>query len=96
MPTDTVAVMMPKSMTFEPGPGAPYTPVTEGANSAEPYVARGVQPSQALDFMVSGTGQMHGIQVQGAGDGGGSGWFGAGGRWRRGFGGLDAGVAASA
>ena len=57
MPTDTVAVMMPKSMTFKPGPGAPYTPVTE-ETTAQTYVARGVQPSQALDFMVSGTGQM--------------------------------------
>jgi hypothetical protein len=57
MPTDTIAVMMPKSMTFKPGPGAPYTPVTE-ETTAQTYVARGVQPSQALDFMVSGTGQM--------------------------------------
>jgi hypothetical protein len=57
MPTDTVAVMMPKSMTFKPGPGAPYAPVTE-ETTAQTYVARGVQPSQALDFMVSGTGQM--------------------------------------
>jgi hypothetical protein len=57
MPTDTVAIMMPKSMTFKPGPGAPYTPVTE-ETAAQTYVARSVQPSQALDFMVSGTGQM--------------------------------------
>jgi hypothetical protein len=57
MATDTIAVMMPKSMTFKPGPGAPYTPVTE-ETTAQTYVARGVQPSQALDFMVSGTGQM--------------------------------------
>jgi hypothetical protein len=57
MPTDTIAVMMPKSMAFKPGPGAPYTPVTE-ETTAQTYVARGVQPSQALDFMVSGTGQM--------------------------------------
>src|SRR5258707_9180364 len=57
MPTDTVAIMMPKSMTFKPGPSAPYTPVTE-ETTAQTYVARSVQPSQALDFMVSGTGQM--------------------------------------
>jgi len=44
-------------MTFKPGPGAPYTPVTE-ETTAQTYVARSVQPSQALDFMVSGTGQM--------------------------------------
>jgi hypothetical protein len=57
MPTDTVAIMMPKSMAFKPGPSAPYTPVTE-ETTAQTYVARNAQPSQALDFMVSGTGQM--------------------------------------
>ncbi|MBB5338455.1 carboxypeptidase-like regulatory domain-containing protein [Tunturiibacter gelidoferens] len=57
MPTDTIAVMMPKSMTFKPGPSAPYTPVTE-ETTAQTYVARGVAPSQALDFTVEGTGQM--------------------------------------
>ena len=57
MPTDTVAIMMPKSMTFKPGPSAPYNPVTE-ETTAQTYVARNVQPSQALDFTVSGTGQM--------------------------------------
>jgi hypothetical protein len=56
-PTDTIAIMMPKSMTFTPGPSAPYSPVTE-ETTAQTYVARGVQPSQALDFTVSGTGQM--------------------------------------
>ncbi|WP_174240859.1 carboxypeptidase regulatory-like domain-containing protein [Granulicella sp. S190] len=57
MPTDTIAVMMPKSMTFKSGPSAPYTPVTE-ETTAQTYVARGVSPSQALDFTVSGIGQM--------------------------------------
>src|SRR3984957_16597409 len=57
MPTDTIAIMMPKSMTFKPGPSAPYTPVTE-ETTAQTYVARSVAPSQALDFTVSGTGQM--------------------------------------
>jgi len=57
MPTDTIAIMMPKSMTFKPGPSAPYSAVTE-ETTAQTYVARSVQPSQALDFTVSGTGQM--------------------------------------
>ncbi|NYF89814.1 carboxypeptidase regulatory-like domain-containing protein [Tunturiibacter empetritectus] len=57
MPTDTIAVMMPKSMTFKPGPSAPYAPVTE-ETTAQTYVARNVAPSQALDFTISGTGQM--------------------------------------
>jgi hypothetical protein len=57
MPTDTIAIMMPKSMTFKAGPSAPYAPVTE-ETTAQTYVARNAQPSQALDFTVSGTGQM--------------------------------------
>ncbi len=57
MPTDTVAVMMPKSMTFAAGAGAPYSPVTE-ETTAQTYVARSVAPSQGLDFTVSGIGQM--------------------------------------
>ncbi len=57
MTTDTVAIMMPKSMTFKAGPSASYVPVTE-ETTAQTYVARGVEPSQPLDFTVSGTGQM--------------------------------------
>ena len=57
MPTDTIAVMMPKSMTFQPGASTSYTPVTE-ETTAQTYVARNVEPSQPLDFTVSGTGQM--------------------------------------
>jgi hypothetical protein len=56
-PTDTVAIMMPKSMTFKPGTSSPYIPVTEDT-TAQTYVARNAQPSEALDFTVSGTGQM--------------------------------------
>ena len=56
-PADTIAVMMPKSMTFKPGASAPYSPVTE-ETTAQTYVARSVQPSQALDFTISGSGQM--------------------------------------
>jgi hypothetical protein len=57
MPTDTIAIMMPKSMTFAPGPSTPYSPVTEEM-TAQTYVARKVAPSQPLDFTVSGIGQM--------------------------------------
>jgi 5-hydroxyisourate hydrolase-like protein (transthyretin family) len=57
MPTDTVAVMMPKSMTFAAGGSSAFSPVTE-ETTAQTYVARGVVPSQTLDFTVSGTGQM--------------------------------------
>jgi hypothetical protein len=57
MPTDTIAIMMPKSMTFAQGASTPYSPVTE-ETTAQTYVARGVAPSQPLDFTVSGIGQM--------------------------------------
>jgi hypothetical protein len=50
-------VMMPKSMTFAAGASSAYAPVTE-ETTAQTYVARGVVPSQTLDFTVSGTGQM--------------------------------------
>jgi len=57
MVTDTVAVMMPKSMTFQAGPSAPYAPVTE-ETTAQTFVARNVSPSQPLEFTVSGAGQL--------------------------------------
>ena len=55
--TDTVAIMMPKSMTFKGGNSTSYSPVTE-ETTAQTYVARSVSPSQPLSFTVSGTGQM--------------------------------------
>jgi 5-hydroxyisourate hydrolase-like protein (transthyretin family) len=57
MVTDTVAVMMPKSMNFQAGPSAPYAPVTE-ETAAQTFVARNVSPSQPLEFTVSGSGQL--------------------------------------
>ena len=57
MATDTIAVMMPKAMTFKPGNGSPYSAVTEEMG-AQTFVARNVQPSMPLEFTVSGTGQL--------------------------------------
>ena len=57
MPTDTVAVMMPKAMTFKPGGGSPFVPVTE-ETTAQTFVARNVTPSQSLEFTISGSGQL--------------------------------------
>jgi hypothetical protein len=57
MPTDTIAIMMPKSMAFKGGDSAPYQAVTEEL-AAQTYVARNVTPSQKLDFTVSGSGQL--------------------------------------
>jgi hypothetical protein len=69
MTTDTVAIMMPKSMTFKAGASSPYSPVTEEM-TAQTYVARNVSPSQALEFTVSGTGQLPRDTTQAAGGGG--------------------------
>ena len=57
MPTDTIAIMMPKAMTFKGGTSTPYSAVTDEP-TAQTYVARNVQPSQPLEFTVSGTGQL--------------------------------------
>ena len=57
MPTDTIAIMMPKSMTFKANGGTPYSPVTEDT-TAQTYVARSVSPGQALGFVVSGIGEL--------------------------------------
>jgi 5-hydroxyisourate hydrolase-like protein (transthyretin family) len=66
MTTDTVAIMMPKSMTFKAGASSPYSPVTEEM-TAQTYVARNVSPSQSLEFTVSGTGQLPRDTTQAAG-----------------------------
>ncbi|HEV2576965.1 MAG TPA: carboxypeptidase regulatory-like domain-containing protein [Acidobacteriaceae bacterium] len=57
MPTDTVAIMIPKSMTFAPVAGAPYSPVDDEVN-AHTLVARSVAPSAPLGFTLTGTGQL--------------------------------------
>ncbi len=57
LPTDTVAIMMPKNMSFKAGPSAPYSAVNDEVN-AQTYVARGVSPSQPLEFTVAGAGQL--------------------------------------
>jgi hypothetical protein len=57
MATDTIAVMMPKSMSFKAAASAPYQAVTDEL-AAQTYVARNVTPSQVLEFTVSGSGQL--------------------------------------
>ena len=57
MATDTVAIMMPKSMKFAAGQATSYAPVTEDT-TAQTYVARSVVPSQPMEFTVSGEGQL--------------------------------------
>jgi hypothetical protein len=57
--TDTLVVMMPKSMGFKASSTAAstYSPVTE-ETTAQTYVARHVAPSQPLDFTITGSGQL--------------------------------------
>ncbi len=57
-PTDTLALMLPKSMTFKPGQTAPWTPVPDDTLNAQTYVARSVQPSEPLNFTLTGSGQL--------------------------------------
>lgn len=54
---DTVALMMPKSMTFTSVSGSPFTPVNDDVN-AQTLVARSVTPDSPLGFTVSGSGQL--------------------------------------
>ena len=55
MPTANLAVMLPKSMSFQ-GPSA-FQPANVD-DTAQTFLAKNVQPSQALAFTVSGSGQM--------------------------------------
>lgn len=57
MATDTVAVMMPKSMGFKADAQAPYSAVTDEVD-AQTYVARSVNPGQPLSFTVTGGGAL--------------------------------------
>src|SRR5579875_1723250 len=68
MPTDNLAVMLPKSMSFQ-GPSA-FQPANVD-DSAQTYLAKDVQPSQTLAFTVSGTGQMPADSGQGNANAGG-------------------------
>ena len=56
-PTGTIALMMPKSMTFTPVAGNPYQSVSDEVN-AQTYVARNVTLKDPLGFTISGTGQL--------------------------------------
>jgi hypothetical protein len=56
-PTDTFAVIVPKSMNFTPVAGAPFNPINDDIN-AQTFVARGVDPETALGFQLTGTGSL--------------------------------------
>jgi hypothetical protein len=56
-PAANFVVIMPKSMTFKPGPGTSFQPIDQPAG-AQTYLARNVSPSDSLAFTISGTGSM--------------------------------------
>lgn len=56
MTTDTIAIMLPRSMGFKSDTAA-YNPVTDEP-AAQTYVARNVSPSQPLGFTLTGAGQL--------------------------------------
>ncbi|MFZ0661113.1 MAG: carboxypeptidase regulatory-like domain-containing protein [Acidobacteriaceae bacterium] len=62
LPTENLAIMLPKSMSFD---GAGFQPANVDDN-AQTFLAKDVQPSQALAFTVSGTGVMPATPAQGA------------------------------
>jgi len=72
MPTDTVAIMMPKAMKFQPASSSSFAPVTE-ETAAQTFVARNVTTSQSLEFTVSGSGQLPRDQQATGNEGGGAG-----------------------
>ena len=53
--SDNVAIMLPKSMKFEPAAGTSFQTVPDDVN-AQTFLARGVKPGQPLEFTVTGTG----------------------------------------
>src|SRR5271170_2951574 len=55
LPTENMAVMLPKSMQFDGG--APFQ-MSDVDATAQTFLAKNVQPSQPLEFSVSGTGVM--------------------------------------
>ena len=59
MPIGEFGVMLPATMQFEAGNGTPYQPVTEELpGHAKAYVAGNVQPSQPMQFTLTGKGEL--------------------------------------
>lgn len=77
-PTDTFAVIVPKSMNFTPVAGAPFNPINDDVN-AQTFVARGIDAKTPIGFQLTGigalprepqSGEQSGTQAQGASGGG--------------------------
>lgn len=70
LPTENLAIMLPKSMSFNGGSAYQQADVEDNAQT---FLAKNVQPSQDMSFTVSGTGAMPRDSQQASGDQGGSG-----------------------
>jgi hypothetical protein len=57
LPTQSVGVLLPKSMTFAAGSGSVFQSVPEDPN-IQTFVAKNATPGKALEFTISGTGSM--------------------------------------
>lgn len=57
MPTDNVAVQLPKAMTFTPGSGVAFQPIPRD-QSFQIFLLKNAQPGKSADFTVSGVGSM--------------------------------------
>lgn len=55
--TQSVGVLLPKSMTFAAGSGSTFTTINQDPN-IQTFVAKNATPGKALEFTVSGTGSM--------------------------------------
>lgn len=68
-PTDTFAVIVPKTMNFTPVAGAPFNPINDDVN-AQTFVARNLDPGTPLGFQLTGKGALP-RDSQAGGQGGG-------------------------
>jgi hypothetical protein len=57
MPTDNLVVYVPKGMTFKGSVGPAFQPVQEDPR-VQTFVTKNVHPGQAIEFTISGEGQM--------------------------------------
>ncbi len=68
LPTENLAVMLPKQMTFTPA-GPEFQPVPDNV-AAQTFVLKGVSPARPVDFTIAGTGSMPREAQNATGEGG--------------------------
>jgi hypothetical protein len=83
LPADSLAVLLPKSMSFAAGSGAAFSPVNppQSEPGVSTYLAKNVAANKAIEFTISGTGALpredqggdQGAGAQASGPGGGIG-----------------------